>query len=88
MKTLLSIQNLKCTGCASSIRSALKALDFVKSVDVDVDHNTVDVSYEQEANLPEIVETLRKLGYPQVGDTNPLSTKAKSYVSCAIGKMN
>ncbi len=88
MKSLLALQNVKCSGCASTITSKLTELGFVSAVAIDAELGTVDVTYEQKANLPEIIETLRKLGYPQVGDTNPLSTKAKSYVSCAIGKMN
>ena len=88
MKTLLVLQNVKCNGCASTITSKLTELGFVSVVVVDAELGTVEVTYDIEANLPEILETLRKLGYPQMGDTNPLSTKAKSYVSCAIGKMN
>lgn len=88
MKTLLVIQNLKCSGCASTITSKLTDLDFVSSVAVDEAHSTVEVIYEQEINLPLIVAALRKLGYPLEGDSNPLTSKAKSYVSCAIGKMN
>jgi copper chaperone CopZ len=88
MKTQLVLQNVKCNGCASTITSKLTELGFVSVVVVDAELGTVEVTYEKEANLPEILETLRKLGYPQMGDTNPLSTKAKSYLSCAIGKMN
>lgn len=88
MKSLLVIQNLKCTGCASTISSKLTKFDFVHSVLVDVQTSTVELIYEYESNLPQLQEALRKLGYPVVGEANPLSTKAKSYVSCAIGKMN
>lgn len=88
MKSLLALQNVKCSGCASTIMSKLTELGFVSAVAVDAEHGTVDVTYEQEANLPEIIETLRKLGYPQTEDRNPLTTKAKSFVSCAIGKIN
>ena len=88
MKSLLVLQNLKCTGCASTISSKLTDFDFVHSVLIDVDASTVEVIYEIETNLPILQEALRKLGYPVVGEANSLTTKAKSYVSCAIGKMN
>jgi copper chaperone len=88
MKSLLVLQNLKCTGCASTITSKLTDFDFVHSVMVDVEASTVEVIYELETNLPILQEALRKLGYPVVGEANSLTTKAKSYVSCAIGKMN
>lgn len=88
MKSLLVLQNLKCTGCASTITSKLTDFDFVHSVMVDVEASTVEVIYELETNLPILQEALRKLGYPVVGEANSLTTKAKSYMSCAIGKMN
>jgi copper chaperone len=88
MKSLLVLQNLKCTGCASTISSKLTDFDFVHSVLIDVDASTVEVIYELETNLPILQEALRKLGYPVVGEVNSLTTKAKSYVSCAIGKIN
>ena len=88
MKSLLVLQNLKCTGCASTITSKLTDFDFVHSVMVDVEASTVEVIYELETNLPILQDALLKLGYPVVGEANSLTTKAKSYVSCAIGKMN
>lgn len=88
MKSLLVIQNLKCTGCASTISSKLTDFDFVHSVLVDVEASTVELIYEYESNLPQLQEALRKLGYPVLGEINSLSTKAKSFVSCAIGRMN
>jgi len=33
-------------------------------------------------------EKLSKMGYPEVGDSNTIVHKAKSYVSCATGKMS
>ena len=88
MKSLLVLQNLKCTGCASTISSKLTDFDFVHSVLIDVDASIVEIIYELGTNLPILQEALRKLGYPVVGEVNSLTTKAKSYVSCAIGKKN
>ena len=36
----------------------------------------------------EVKEKLKTLGYPEDGEANSLGSKAKSYVSCAIGKMS
>jgi copper chaperone len=36
----------------------------------------------------EVKEKLKTLGYPEDGEANGLGSKAKSYVSCAIGKMS
>ena len=39
-------------------------------------------------DLQEATTLLSKLGYPIVGENNPLTKKAKSFVSCAVGRMN
>ncbi|WP_116524381.1 heavy-metal-associated domain-containing protein [Seonamhaeicola aphaedonensis] len=88
MKTTIEIQNLKCGGCANTIITKLSELEFVDNVEVDNNDNTVTFSYEKEVTLNTVKKLLAKLGYPEVGDKNALSTKAKSFVSCAIGRMN
>ncbi|TYA92156.1 heavy-metal-associated domain-containing protein [Seonamhaeicola marinus] len=88
MNARLEIQNLKCGGCANTITTKLSELAFVSDVMVDNDDNSVSFSYEKEATLNAVKLLLVKLGYPEVGDKNALTTKAKSFVSCAIGRMN
>jgi len=34
-----------------------------------------------------VKEKLKSLGYPSIEDTNGVITKAKSFVSCATGKL-
>jgi copper chaperone len=48
----------------------------------------VDFDYTDESTLLNAKETLKSIGYPEDGKENSFGTKAKSYVSCAIGKMN
>ena len=88
MNSTLEIQNLKCGGCANTILKKLTSLDNVNDVVVDNDNDTVSFSYTNENSLAIVKNTLTKLGYPVVGDKNALTTKAKSFVSCAIGRMN
>lgn len=88
MKTTLKIQNLKCSGCANTIITKLSDLKGVQDISVDNETNTVTFDYENEVNLIETKDVLTKLGYPEVGDKNAITTKAKSFVSCAIGRMN
>ena len=52
------------------------------------DESTVTFGYETEAKLAEVKDKLKTLGYPEDGAANSLGSKAKSYVSCAIGKMS
>ncbi len=88
MKTTIPIQNLKCGGCANTITKGISAIDAIKNVSVNVDDNTVTFSYETEEQVNEVKIKLKSLGYPVDGETNTLGDKAKSYVSCAIGKIS
>ncbi|MFD1614353.1 heavy-metal-associated domain-containing protein [Gelatiniphilus marinus] len=87
MKTTLKIQNLKCGGCANTIVNKLNGLNDISKTKVDNTNDSVSFNYENEDNLEEAKALLTKLGYPVVGDKNALTTKAKSFVSCAIGRM-
>ena len=88
MKTTVQIQNLKCNGCATTIKNKLSELDNINDLTVDVENDAVTFSYDNEDTLETARKQLHKLGYPLVGEDNKLPTKAKSYVSCAIGRMN
>ncbi|GGZ77718.1 heavy-metal-associated domain-containing protein [Algibacter mikhailovii] len=88
MKTTLEIQNLKCGGCAHTITTKLNELSEVSDVFVDNENFSVTFTYTTEPVLLEAKNVLVKLGYPEVGDKNAITTKAKSFVSCAIGRIN
>ncbi|WP_291135139.1 heavy-metal-associated domain-containing protein [Flavobacterium sp. UBA7663] len=88
MKTTLYIQNLKCGGCANTITKNVSSIDAVTEVSVNVEENSVSFDYPTEEKLIEVKEKLKVLGYPEDGEANSLGAKAKSYVSCAIGKMS
>ncbi len=88
MESTFEIQNLKCGGCEATILKYLKALDGIKNVHLDMGNSSVSFEHTHSSVLPEIERTLSTLGYPVVGDPNSLVKKAKSYVSCAIGRMN
>ncbi len=88
MKATLEIQNLKCGGCANTIVKRLSALASVDNVSVDNDHNMVLFDYEVDDAKTSAISLLSNLGYPVIGESNSFGKKAKSYVSCAIGRMN
>ena len=88
MKTTVEVQNLKCNGCASTINNKLSTIENIDTISVDVENSSVSFEYDTENTLETVKKELHKLGYPLVGEDNKLQTKAKSYVSCAIGKMN
>ncbi|QFZ54934.1 heavy-metal-associated domain-containing protein [Oceanihabitans sp. IOP_32] len=87
MNTTLEIQNLKCGGCANTIVTRLNELTEISDVKVDNASNSVSFNHSTEAELETVTSLLTKLGYPVAGDKNALTTKAKSFVSCAVGRM-
>ena len=87
MKHEVYIENLKCGGCAATITKGLLGIEGVADVNVHVEESLVSFSSE-ESLLPNVKEKLSKLGYPEVGDKNTLGHKAKSFVSCAVGRMH
>lgn len=87
MTQKIQIENLKCGGCAATIVKGLLAIKGVEEVNVNVEDSIVSFSANDE-KLEEVKEKLSKLGYPEVGDKNTVLHKAKSYVSCAVGRVN
>lgn len=88
MKTQIYIQNLKCGGCANTIIKNVSSVESVSNVTVNVEDNSVNFDLANNDKLEEIKLILKKIGYPEDGEANSLGSKAKSYVSCAIGKMS
>ena len=87
MTTTLEIQNLKCGGCAHTIITKLNDLEGIKNVNVDTETNTVSFENELDKSVEAATKLLSKLGYPVNGNANSIGKKAKSFVSCAVGRM-
>lgn len=87
MKNTFNIQNLKCGGCANTIVTQLSKLDGISEVSVDNDTNEVSFNVTVENDIEVVKNKLSDLGYPIEGDSNSLPKKAKSFVSCAVGRM-
>ena len=85
--TTLEILNLKCGGCANSIKKGILTIEGVDEVSVDLETSKVSVNSEEEMIIKMVKEKLSSMGYPEVGDTNTVLHKAKSFVSCATGRM-
>ena len=86
MKTDIQIENLKCGGCAATIKKGILSIDGVEEVAIHVENSMVSISSD-ETNIELIKTKLSKLGYPEVGDKNTIVHKAKSFVSCAVGRI-
>jgi copper chaperone len=87
MNTTLHIQNLKCGGCAHTVITKLSAIENIENVKVDVENDAVTFDFVSETDLETVKQKLLTLGYPALGESNPLTAKAKSFVSCAVGRM-
>ena len=87
MNNQVIIQNLKCGGCAHTIITELDKLEGVSGTAVN--EETAEVTFDAELDKVEAVaKRLDELGYPIENDPNSILKKAKSYVSCAVGRIN
>ena len=80
------VENIKCSGCMNSIKTALLKIKGVIAVEIIKEDDKVCVTaiaVERE----KMVAKLASLGYPEKGN-NSLISKAKSFVSCAVGRVS
>ncbi len=84
-KEKLFVDNLKCGGCAATIKDGLLKLEGVEHVIVYEEKGMVEIDHDGQNEYTVFVERLSKMGYPERG-TSTLAQMGKSYVSCAIGK--
>ncbi len=82
------VENLKCGGCANTIKNRLQSLMGVFSVEVDKENSAIKIDHNHSISRNEIIVQLEKLGYPEENTDNSIVLKAKSYLSCAIGRMS
>lgn len=88
MKTeKIIIANLKCSGCATTIKNELLKLTGVQAVEVDVENDSVNVSYDN-LDREVIIKKLHSLGYPEATEENGLLLQIKSYASCMVGRIH
>ena len=52
-----------------------------------LESSTVEIEKTENVSREALMAKLSKLGYPEIGTSN-LVQKAKSYVSCAIGRLD
>ncbi|MEA3384321.1 MAG: heavy-metal-associated domain-containing protein, partial [Campylobacterota bacterium] len=88
MKKILKVENIKCNGCANTLKKALFA-DYGE-IEVNLEKTPREITLNiDEEQLNNLKYKLRTLGYPLTTDKlstlQTINTKAKSFVSCAIG---
>jgi len=90
MQHTFVVENIKCGGCANTIRGKLGERFDLATVDVDVEQGRVTVDIDEAQRLA-VAAALRDLGYPEAGTVEgfgSMKAKATSFVSCAIGRMD
>ncbi|NAY92715.1 heavy metal transporter [Muricauda sp. JGD-17] len=87
MMATIEIQNLNCGGCANSIKKNLEKLEGVSKIQVNVEKSEVMFEPASELHVEKAKESLKGLGYPAIDDANSISSKARSYMSCATGRL-
>lgn len=90
-RTQLIVDNIKCGGCAKTITKSLTELGF-KNIAVDPGQSSVELdSPDNPEAITGAIKKLEALGYPLIETEEGLraiALKAKSYISCAIGKIS
>ena len=90
MNSEISVENIKCAGCAGTIVKKINEIDGIESIDVEIETGIVKLS-GIDGLRETLLASLLKMGYPETGSTEGMAAaraKAKSFVSCAIGKFN
>lgn len=80
----IKVVNVKCGGCEAGIIFKLTNLGF-QNVSVDIANQIINF----DGDFEKAKKILAEMGYPEAGssDAKSFTKKAKSYVSCMIGKM-
>jgi len=91
MKQTFEVINVKCGGCANTLTTKLVEEFGEVEVNLEVEPRQITLEIEESA-VPALRTKLKKLGYPMSDEDlttiEGFSTTAKSFVSCAVGKMN
>ena len=90
MKRTFEVLNVKCGGCANTLRTKLEPMFGPLEVDLEAMPRRVTLEIGED-RVDELRSALRRLGYPMadesLGVVDSGTAKVKSFVSCAVGKM-
>lgn len=82
----INVENIKCGGCANSIRNAILKIDGVDQVEVDIQSGLIKLTAHEDVTRETITSKLHSMGYPEPGKGSGLTTAA-SFVSCMVGRV-
>jgi copper chaperone len=82
----IEVENVKCGGCAGSIRTRLMDKEGIEDVQVDIEEGRISIQGDI-SDIEGIISNLSAMGYPPKGSPNDVITRAKSFISCATGRL-
>lgn len=82
----IKVENIKCGGCANSIKTSLQKIEGVKDVEVQIEEGNVQITGDESLDKSLIISKLKSMGYPEPGKGSGITT-ATSFVSCMIGRV-
>ena len=93
MLRTFEVANIRCGGCAATIKKALSESGFTEvEVDLSCEPRKVTFMETSGAQSAQFRVILRSLGYPLFGEQASMidsaGLKAKSFISCAVGKFS
>lgn len=62
-KTTLSVQGMKCEGCAQNVEEALMRVEDVRSVEVSLEDMRAEVTTDGPAKLERLLAAVQEAGY-------------------------
>jgi copper chaperone CopZ len=87
-----TVLNIKCGGCAGTVKKALKEEYGEVEVNLEVEPRVITLNTNENFDEIKLRKKMKSLGYPfadeDLGTFEEVGTKAKSFISCAIGKMD
>jgi len=86
----ITVDNIKCGGCAGFITKKLTATFGTDKINVNIEKGIININLDN-SKKDELSKVLLDLGYPEIDSVHGFDSakaKAKSFVSCAIGKMD
>ena len=86
----IHVENIKCGGCEKSIVKGLSTIEGLSDIVIDRDQQIVTVTADASLRN-DIAAKLKSMGYPEYGSVSGLDAglaNAKSFVSCAIGRVS
>ncbi|MDD5399931.1 MAG: heavy-metal-associated domain-containing protein [Sulfurimonas sp.] len=92
MQKSFKVLNVKCGGCANTIKESLKDEFGEVAVNLMQEPRVIILEIKDEEAEVSFRKKIRSLGYPvedeELGTFTKSGLKAKSFISCAIGKIN